>query len=378
MPNVLTAVIPQLLAQGLLALRSNSVMPSLVNNSYDTMAAMQGATINVPIPSSIAVQAVNPANVPPVTPDVQPTSVPIQLSKWYEAPFYLTDKDLKECMDGTIPMQASEAIKAVANQVDGDIMALYADVYGFAGTPGSTPFAADVSEATEARKVLNNQLAPLDDRRMVIDPDAEAEALGLRAFQDMSFSGSAQGIVDGEINRKLGFDWFMDQLIPSHTVGTAAGGGYTTDAAGYAVGVKTVTTIAGAGTFEIGDVFTIAGDTQTYVVTATLAAPGALNFEPGLKVAIPAVATAITLKGVASTAYPQNLVFHRDCFAFASRPLADNTDGLGNIIQAAVDPVSGVALRLEVSREHKQTRYSYDILYGCSTVRAPLGVRLWG
>jgi hypothetical protein len=53
-------------------------------------------------------------------------------------------------------------------------------------------------------------------------------------------------------------------------------------------------------------------------------------------------------------------------------------DGLGNYIKSAVDPVSGMALRLEVTREHKRTRYSFDVLYGVTTVRKELACRLLG
>ena len=77
------------------------------------------------------------------------------------------------------------------------------------------------------------------------------------------------------------------------------------------------------------------------------------------------------------TAYVPNLVFHRDCFAFASRPLQDIM-GLGNSISSAVDPVTGIALRLEVSRQYKQTTFSYDILYGANVVRPELGAKIRG
>lgn len=376
MANTWTEVIPKLLAQGLMALRQQAIMPRLVNRAYETMAGEKGSTIDVPIPSAIAVQDVAPAATPPSTADSAPTKVAILLDKWKEAPFYLTDKEMLEVMNGTIPMQASEAVKAIANQIDNDILALYKEVYGYSGTAGSTPFATDLSAYLAARKTLANQLAPLDPRFAVINPDAEANALGLRAFQDASFRGDSEGIINGQIGQKLGALWVMDQNIPTHTAGTAAGA--TTNNAGYALGIKTVTLAsAGTGTVLVGDIITFAGDTQTYVVTtgdSDVSNGGTLSFEPGLKVAIPASNTAITLKA----SHVVNLVFHRDCFALAMRPFTGaDPMGIGQF-QSAIDPVSGLVLRLEVSREFKRTRFSYDALYGVKCVRRELGTRLAG
>lgn len=84
--NDLEKVIPQLLAQGLLALRENCVMPRLVNSDYSTMGRNKGASIDIPIPSAIAAQDVAPGNVPPATGTMKPTEVSIQLDQWKEAP----------------------------------------------------------------------------------------------------------------------------------------------------------------------------------------------------------------------------------------------------------------------------------------------------
>ncbi|MCP3684759.1 MAG: hypothetical protein GY861_18990 [bacterium] len=380
MANDLTNVIPQLLAQGLITLRENAVMPRLVNTDYEDIAKNKGQTVDIPIPTAVSAQAVTAANTPPSTDDDTPGTIAITLDQWYEAPFYLTDNDMKKAMDGYIPMQAAEAIKAIANNMDSAILNLYSQVPYTVGTGGTTPFGADVSAATDAKKKLSDNLTPNTDRRYVMNTTTEANALLLRPFQDMSWSGSAEGIAEGKINRKLGFDWHMDQNMPTHTTGTQDGA-YLVDSASVAIGDKTVNIDAGTGTYLVGDTFTVAGDTQEYVVTADELTGGndvELAFLPAAKVAW-ANSAAITFVGNASTAdtWDMDLAFHRDAFAFVSRPLAD-IQGLGNLMMSVVDEVTGVAIRLEVSREHKRTRFSYDVLYGVKCIRPELAVRVLG
>ena len=75
--------------------------------------------------------------------------------------------------------------------------------------------------------------------------------------------------------------------------------GATTDAAGYGLTSRTITlAAAGTGTLVQGDLITFAGDTTQYVITVgdtDVSGGGTISFHPGLVVAIPAVATAITV-----------------------------------------------------------------------------------
>lgn len=380
MSNTLSPLIPKLLAQGLVALREQSIMPRVVNRGYEALAGDKGSTVTIPISAAIEAQAVSPAATPPATADVAPGSVTLTLDQWYEAPFYLSDKDLLEVDRGVIPLQASEAVRSLANNVDRAILALYKQVYGYAGTAGTTPLATDVSEYLAARKVLTNQLAPMDPRFMIMGADMEANALGLRAFQDASFTGNLDGIIAGQINNKLGARWLVDQHIPTHTKGAATAGTIALDdSAARPLGTKTLHMDGFSVKPSVGDVFTIAGDSQTYTVTASTALAGTdsdVSFEPGLKVALPAVdgGEVVTFKAT----HVVNLLLHRDAFAFASRPFAGSDPmGLGQFM-SAVDPVSGLTLRLEVTREHKRTRFAYDILYGVAAPRPELATRLAG
>lgn len=381
MANDLSAVAPRILAQGLMALRNMNVMPAIVNSDYDDEFKQQGNSVDVPVPGAVAVQDVTPANTPPSTADQTPTYVQIVLDKWKEAPFHMSDKDLRQVMNGFLPVQASEAVASLADQINSDIFSVYKGIYGYVGTAGTTPFASDYGAATDARKVLNKQKCPRHDRRMVIDPDAEANALKLTPFADASFSASPSVIQEGEIVRKLGFDWFSDQQVPTHTAGTITTGLIAKAATAQALGLKAVvaTTAASTGACALleGDIITFAGHSQTYVLTAAATQASAatdvtLNIEPGLQKALVG-SEAITVKA----SHVVNLAFNRLAIAFASRPLED-TEGLGNIIQTASDPVSKVTLRLEISREHKRTRFSYDILYGVKLVRRPLATRVAG
>lgn len=392
MTQNLASVAPKLLAQGLMALRQLAVMPALVNRQYEALAGAKGSSIDVPIPSGITAQVVTAANTAPTTADITPLAVNIPLDQWYEAPFYLTDKDMLVAMNGTIPMQASEAIKAIANNVDAYIFGLANGIYGYAGTAGTTPFASDISAFKDARVALNKQLAPPRDRRVVLDPLAEGNAVTVHNFLQAEQRGDQGGILEGSIGHKMGADWYMDQNVPTHTAGTPGGvpvciagntagqvtAGTTAQNGVTSVGYVNLSGVTSGGIYNAGDIVTFGTvDLQTYAVISTVTAPASgsitLSIAPALKLS-PATSAAVTLKA----SHVMNLHFHRDAFAFATRPLIDSAEGLGNIITSAVDPVSGLALRLEISREHKRTRYSYDILYGGALVRPEFGARIAG
>lgn len=379
---VTTNILGTVVAMGLNTLREQLALVHIANRDYEQeiTAAKRFATVNVAVPALVATRTVAPDVVPPAVTAVTPTSVPVTLSQWKEAPFAMDDKGLSQVDRGILPMQAKEAVKALANGIEDYLWSLATAFYGFAGTSGVTPFATDLSAYLDARKFANNQLMDMDPRYVVINADAEANALGLRAFQDASFRGDTDGIVNGQIGRKLGALWIMSQRVPTHVAGT--GTGYlVNNGPGYAIGTVTITVNTGTGTLLAGDIISFAGHTQTYTVVSTVGGGtvtsitfAASNVSPGLVAAI-ANAEAITKRAT----FVQNLIIHRDAIAFAMAPLMDTIQVPGATLQAvAVDEVSGLSLRLEVSRQHRQVQWSFDALYGGAVIRPNAAVYIAG
>ncbi|MDP6352929.1 MAG: P22 phage major capsid protein family protein [Alphaproteobacteria bacterium] len=382
--NTLTNILDKILARNLMLLRENAVMPRLVNIDFSEEAARPGATIDIPISKAQTVADVTPGPVHASAQANTPGLVQVPMAQHRHTDFFLTDREMMEVDRNQhfVPGQMEEAVKALANDIDDHIHSQYTGIYGFVGTAGTVPFST-VTTTTDARKTLNNQLAPNDGRwRIVMDPDAEAQALQLAAYADISVAGDRNVPINGEIGRKLGFDHFMSQNVTTHTAGSIQATGLVVGSATAAGASSVDLKSAGAtGNLLVGDIFTVAGDTQTYVVQATVSAIAsgtakAVTIDPPLT-QIASANDAVTVKAT----HVVNLAFQRNAIAFVTRPLersvAADLRG-GNAMQSVVDPQTGLTLRLEVIRQNKQDSWDLDVLYGAKLVRPEFAARIAG
>ena len=374
---VTTNIVQTAVAMGLNALREQVVLPRIVNRSYEDRigpGASKGSTVNVAVPSAIATRSVTADVVPPAVTAITPTSVSITLDQWKESPFAMSDQAISQVQRGIIPMQMSEAVKSLANTVDDYLWSLIdstGGVYGFTGTSGTTPFASNVTQYLDARAIANNQLMPMDNRFVILDADAEANALALTAFLDASAAGTRETVVKGDIGFKLGAQWLMSQNVATHTE-TNSPSSWLVNNASVAVGDTTLTVDGGSGAPVEGDIFSVAGSTQTYQVSS--ATSTVITMTPTIKYAY-ADNAALTFKG----SYVENLIIHRDLIGFAMAPLIETEQFAGGSMSAtAVDEDSGLSLRLEVTRQYKQWQWAFDALYGGAVIRPELGVIIAG
>lgn len=395
MANTLTAILVQILSKGMMTLRQQVLMTKLVNTDYSLEAKKKGQTIDIPLSAAQTTEDVTPAATITAPSDLTPTTAQISLDNWKHTDFALDDREIGRIRADKdfVPLQMQEAFKALANDINDTVFATYKGIYGYVGTAATTPFGSgvEVASATNLRKVLHEQLCPRDDRRAVLDFAAEAAALNLSPFSDAEKRGSAETKASGELGRIFGFNWYGDDAVPSHTAGTITTGLIAKASTAVAVGVKTFvcTTAASTGACALleGDIILIAGDDQTYVLTADATQASAstdvtIAFEPALKVALTG-SEAVTVKAT----HVVNLGFHRDAFGLAMRaPDAGIKELLGvstagNVVMSSVtlqDPVSKLIMRLELIRGYKMTVWDIDCLWGTALVSAARASRLAG
>jgi len=392
MANTLSDVTIAMLAAAQPILRKNTVLARLFNTSTaDGVAAQKGDTISVPRVSVGAVQDVTPATTPQANNALTAATTDISLNQHKFNGFTITDKEFSEFTDnGIVPKALTATIASLAHTIDSyilDSIARSGGVYNYVNVAGSTPFAYNVSgslrDAANASKKLSKALtseaftpAPLEGRHIVLGTSAEANAVMIDNLLDASKRDSDITIREASLGRALGFDWHVDQSLDT-TLGSSSLStmvNLATDsssAANVAVGSNACLLSSGTldGALLSGSVFSFSNDSeQTYVVTtaadSTVGDDGTVScsFEPSLQKAITAGTELVNIQ----TAFTPNIAFQEDAGVFASRPLSGGNLAreLGATEETLYDPVSGIAMRMQITRENYQTAVRVDVLYG--------------
>ncbi len=380
MANTLTNLLPDLYA-GLDTVSRELVgfIPAVARNSTAERAAV-GQNVRYPIAPSNTTGNISPAMTIPEPTDQTIGNGTITISKAKAAEFGFVGEEQRGLNTGPgyLSVQAdmfAQALRALVNEVEADLAA--AAVAGASrafGTVGTVPFASNMSDASQLRKILVDNGAPPSDLNLVIDTTAGANVhtlYGINTNRDFSqVPVNQQGVLitpyGMAVRESAGFD--------DHVTGTAAGA--TTNTAGYAVGATTITLAsAGTGSILVGDVITFAGDSERYVVTSGDAAVnggGVITIqEPGLRQAIPASATAITVvRNVAASPdinlwSPAGVAFYRNAIQLVTRAPAIPQEGdLALDSMMLTDPRSGLAFEVRVYGGYRKVRYEVSLAWG--------------
>lgn len=384
MANTLTNLIPSLYA-GLDMVSRELVgfAPAVGRNSTAERAAV-GENVTYPITPAGNSGNTTPAMAVPEPTDQTIGSGTISITKSKNAEFGFVGEEKLGLNNGAgyQTVQAdmfAQAVRKLVNEIEVDIAAAAVAAASRAhGTIGTTPFASNMNDASQLRKILLDNGAPVSDLNLVIDTTTGANVqtlFGLNSARDWSSVPIAQ---QGILAVPNGMALRESAGFADHTTGTAVGA--TTSNAGFAVGTTSIALAsAGSGTILAGDVITFAGDANKYVVVtgdADVSGGGTIVIqEPGLRVAIGASTTAITVERYTAPSpdvnlwSPAGVAFYRNAIQLVTRQpemAPDSAPGKGPLIDVMTltDARSNITFEVSVWGGYRKTRYEVALAWG--------------
>ena len=400
MPNSLLTI-DMITRKALEILENNLVITRNVNRQYDDSFAVEGAkigaTLRIRLPDRALVT--DGAALQVQDDNEQFTSLAVTSQKHIGVNF--TTAEMTMQLDDFADRVLKPRISQLAASIDADVANAFRNIYQSVGTPGTTPATSLV--LLQAQQKLNESAAVMNPRYATVNPAANAALVeGMKGLFNPTSTISRQfknGMMGEGI---LGYDEVsMSQSIKVFTTGTRTNGTVNTTVATQGATTISLTGLGGTNTVRAGDVFTIAnvfsvnpqtrestGSLQQFVVTADVTAAAGVatvSVSPAIFTASNALATVdtfpqsgavVTFLGAANTAFPQNLVYHKDAITFATADL---------LLPQGVDMASravhnGISLRVvrqyDINNDRMPCRI--DVLYGYSVIRPQMACRIWG
>jgi len=196
-------------AQALGYLKANTVLARLVARDWDNEVANYGQTVDIPFTGALSVNdKTENAVVTLQTPS--DTKKSVTLNKHKEVSFLIEDYAKALARPDYLAQYITDAMAKVAEEVDGDIAALYS---GFSQSVDATAGLGE-DNFREARRLLNSAKAPLAQRVAALHEDAEYEFLGIERAVSRDFAESlGAAAANAFTGRFVGFDVFLDQKI---------------------------------------------------------------------------------------------------------------------------------------------------------------------
>jgi hypothetical protein len=249
-----------------------------IDMQYDDQFAIDGAkigqTLRIRLPNDYTVRSGAAASVQNTT--EQFTTLPLQNQVGVDTGFSTAERTLK--LDDYAERIMLPKMNNLAGAVALDVMSTteggYSTIYGGSspngGGGGVCNIVANLNGTMilsptqftylSAGALLDNNSAPTLRRKVVNDPFTDAQIAGLLQGLLNPVTEISQQYRTGSMKNAIGFDWAKDQTVLKHTVGTfSAGGALTSAGQGGSPGGTTLAVSAITGTFNVGDIITIAG-----------------------------------------------------------------------------------------------------------------------
>lgn len=372
MSNILTKLIPDLY-QNLdeVSRELTGFLPSVARNSSAVRAAL-GEPVIVPVSTAMESGNVTPSMTVPEPEDFTMDNVAIQITKSRNVSFGLTGEEFQGVNNGVganyiLGENIKQAVRTLVNEMEKDVAieAAVGSSRAF-GTAGSTPFASDLTDAAHIKKILDDNGAPMGGRSLIIDSTAGVNLRSLTQLTNVGDAGTNMTLRQGELLNLFGFS--IKESAGIYNVAQSSIEGVTLSAAEIGANELTIKA-ATSGSLKAGDVITIAGDDNKYVVAESNSSLSAGNkikiAKPGL---LHAVADGSSVTVVAASA--RNIAFTKNAIQLVTRAPALPA-GRDAAIDSYIltDSRSGMAFEVRVYQGYRKMRMEVACAWGVKVIK---------
>lgn len=360
------------------------------DDSFAKTGAKIGTSLRIRLPNDFTVRTGPAASVQ----DTAEQSITLVLATQQGVDVSFSSVDRTMSLDDYSRRILAPMVNNLAGQVAANIMSgveggICNAVANF--DAGNNVLAPNASTYLQGGALLDQNSAPVANRKVVNDPMTEARMLSSLTGLFNPVPEISRQYITGRMYDALGFVWMKDQTVVKHTSGTAT----TAAVAGANQTGNSLAVSATGGTFTQGDIVTIAGVNavnritksttgrlRQFVITAPVATgatsisiypsiippgPGGQQVQYQTVTASPANAAAITPFFNVGVTYNKNFVYAPEAVTMATADL----ELPKGVHEAAREVYDGVSMRMvtayNIGTDQFITRL--DILYGFQYVR---------
>jgi len=370
--NTLTNLIPDAYAAlDVVSRELTGFIPSVARDSRADLVAVGQTLRSIVAPVNSSGADITPAMAIPsaLNQSIGNKSLTITKSRFYG--FSWSGEDIMAVDKGpgylTIQQdQIAQALRTAVNEIEADIAAAASAgaSRAFGATADTAPLISDFSQA---KKILDDNGAPGSDRHAILSTAGGVAVRGFSNLFKVNEGGDTTLLRQGQLGDLYGF-----ALRESAQVVRPTAGGMTGALVNGALAIGATAIVFDTGTVNTtgivaGDIITIAGDSNKYVVatgvvattgTITIAAPGLLKTA--------ADNAAITVFGTSS----RNCVFSRNAIVLATRlPAIPPQGDMAIDRQVITDPRTGLSFELAMYPGYRMNTYHVSIAYGIAVFK---------
>jgi hypothetical protein len=207
--------------EALMIVENNLTLTKLIARRYEKKFGVNGEKIGDSLSIRLPVRHVGRTGEEMDTQDVQERSIVLKIDQLIGQDLSFSNVDLTLKVDQFRERYLDTACASISNRIDKAFAEEYANCPNFAGSPGVVPSALD--SYFDASVVLSNYGVPTNNRSMVVSPRMEVTIINALKGLFQAAAAIARQYETASMGKVIGFDWYMDQNITTHTVGALGG-----------------------------------------------------------------------------------------------------------------------------------------------------------